>query len=188
MRHSLSGFLSRIITGNRITLSVVGGAIFLYLARPATWTILSGLPLVLIGEATRTWASGFIKKDRELAKDGPYALTRNPLYLGNFMIGIGFSIMANNLILLALFIVVFYLIYSVTIHREERRLIDKFGETFLTYKSSVPVFFPLRLLPPNLDASFNWRLALSHREHHTWLGIAGCIIIFILKLSYFHFK
>ncbi|MBI5096501.1 MAG: isoprenylcysteine carboxylmethyltransferase family protein [Nitrospirae bacterium] len=132
----------------------------------------------------RTWASGFIKKDKELAQEGPYALTRNPLYLGNFLIGLGFSIMACIPILLTLFLLAFSLIYIFTIRNEEKSLSAKFGDTYSAYKSRVPVFFPLRIIPDQRDFSlnFDWQLIWKHREHHTWLGIFGCLIIFILKL------
>src|SRR3990170_6376852 len=103
-------FLRRIIGRNRIILSIIIGSIFLYLATPTRTTILTGVPFILLGETIRTWASGFIKKDKELAQGGPYALTRNPLYLGNFLIGVGFSIMANNLLLLFLFLKTFTII------------------------------------------------------------------------------
>ena len=178
-------FLRRLIGRNRIILSIVIGSIFLYLATPTRTAILTGVPFILLGETVRTWASGFIKKDRELAQGGPYALTRNPLYLGNFLIGVGFSIMANNPALLILFLTVFAVIYGFTIKNEERSLLNKFGDTYLDYKRRVPVFFPrlghVKSAIRGLD--FDWQLVKRHREHHTWLGIAGCFVVFILKVS-----
>src|SRR3990172_10584559 len=134
-------FLQRMIVHNRIILSIIIGSIFLYLATPTRTAILTGIPFILLGETVRTWASGFIKKNRELAQGGPYALTRNPLYLGNFLIGAGFSIMANNLLLLFLFLKIFTLVYIIIIKNEEKSLLEKFGDTYLTYKNKVPVFF-----------------------------------------------
>lgn len=181
-------FLNRIIINNRITLSFVLGALFLYLATPRVKTVLIGTPFILLGEFIRTWASGYIKKNKELAHEGPYAHTRNPLYLGNFFIGIGFTLMANNILLWILFLITFYLIYSLTIQREEKRLLENFGEAFLVYKKRVPAFFPLHINPANPGVHFDWRMVVSHKEHQTWLGIIGCLIIFILKLSYFNLK
>ena len=157
--------------------------------------MLIGIPFILLGETIRTWASGFIKKDKELAQEGPYALTRNPLYLGNFFIGVGFSIMANNLIILAIFLKVFTIVYLITIKNEEKYLFSKFGDAFLEYKRKVPVFFPIKIIPlsPPLQKggegglgnfNFDWQLVKKHREHHTWLGVAGCITIFIIKAAY----
>lgn len=195
---SLLKLLQQIIKNNRIALSFVAGGLFLYFATPASATILIGIPFILVGEAIRTWASGFIKKDKELAQEGPYALTRNPLYLGNFLIGLGFSTMAGNIVLIATFLIIFTLIYSVTIKNEEKRLFDEFGDVFRAYKDRVPVFFPRLSLKSSSpfrqrDVSgsvsyFDWQLFLRHREHHTWLGIIGCLIIFFVKLLYFSTK
>lgn len=193
-------FLRHIIGRNRIILSIITGSIFLYLATPTRTAILTGVPFILLGETIRTWASGFIKKDRELAQGGPYALTRNPLYLGNFLIGVGFSLMANNPALLILFLTVFAVIYGFTIKNEERSLLNKFGDSYLAYKSRVPVFFPVRIIPlyppfkkgdkggfacwRNFSLNFDWQLIWKHREHHTWLGITGCLMVFIVKVSF----
>jgi len=188
--------LQDIIRHHRIALSFIAGGVILYFATPSPTTILAGIPFIFTGEALRTWASGFIKKDKELTQWGPYALSRNPLYLGNFLIGIGFSIVAGNLLLFLLFLIAFTLIYTVTIKNEESRLLARFGYTFIEYRGRVPVFFPI---PPfskhtspstvqrgnNDNRSFDWQLVLGHREHHTWLGILGCLAIFIIKASFF---
>lgn len=190
--------LEQIIKRQRIALSFVAGGMFLYFATPASGTIITGIPFILVGESIRTWASGFIKKEQELAQGGPYAFTRNPLYLGNFLIGIGFSIMAGNIVLIAIFLIIFTIIYSVTIKNEEKKLFDKFGGVFRTYRDRVPVFFPWVSLTSSSPfrqrgmsgsaSYFDWRLFLRHREHHTWLGIVGCLIIFLVKLLYFSTK
>lgn len=179
--------LRRFIEGNRILFSLLTGIFFIYFSRPAFNTILTGIPVIIAGEALRVWASGYIKKDAELATEGPYALTRNPLYLGNFLIGAGFSIMANNLWLAIIFLIIFYLVYSVTIKREEKYLLSKFGRTYREYKNNVPAFFPVKLSPilrSGRNNSFSWKLVHKHREYNTWLGITGCLIIFILKSVY----
>jgi protein-S-isoprenylcysteine O-methyltransferase Ste14 len=191
VQHSFLEFLSRIISKNRITLSFVGAAVFLYFAAPARSTIIAGIPLILIGEIIRTWSSGFIKKNEVLSQSGPYSMTRNPLYLGNFLIGLGFSIMTNNIILLCLFLAVFFFIYTMTIQSEEKLLLAKFGDTYIKYKERVPVFFPLKAASfkksswDNSSVHFDWRLVIKHREHHTWLGIIAGLIIFLVKLAFF---
>lgn len=168
---------------------------FIYYSNPTLKSILIGVPIVFIGEAIRTWASGFIKKAKEIAQEGPYAFSRNPLYLGTFFIGLGFSIMAHNIITLILFLIIFTFIYTLTIKNEEIELTKTFGPAYLSYKRSVPVFFPgfsyimslpLRLLQPNQrgETVFDWGLVKKHREHNTWIGIIGCIIIFLLKIFY----
>ncbi len=195
MLRSFLNFLLHIIGRQRIILSFIAGLSFIYFATPTLTAILIGAPFILLGEAIRTWASGFIKKDKELAQEGPYALTRNPLYLGNFFIGLGFSLMANNLVLLFLFLKIFSIVYIITIRNEDKSLLEKFGDAYLAYKSKVPVFFPFKIIPlsPPLQKgsegglksfNFDWQLVKRHRENHTWVGIAGCLIIFILKAAY----
>lgn len=189
MQQTFSEFLRHTIFKNRITLSFAGAALFLYFASPSRSTVIAGIPFIIIGEIMRTWASGFIKKNEALSQSGPYALTRNPLYAGNFLIGMGFSIMTNRIVLLLIFLVAFYYIYSVTIQNEEKFLSAKFGETFLRYKERVPVFFPFKVLSfrspshENRDAHFEWKLAIQHREHHTWIGIIAGLIIFLVKVT-----
>ncbi len=183
---SLLQVVQSYIGRHRIILSFIAGVTFIYFSTPTRTAIIAGTPFVLLGEMIRTWASGFIKKDKELAQEGPYALTRNPLYLGNFLIGLGFSIMAYNPILLTLFLLAFSLIYIFTIRNEEKSLSARFGDAYIAYKSKVPAFFPLRIIPDQRDFSlnFDWQLIWKHREHHTWLGIFGCLIIFILRAAY----
>ena len=184
MLKAILNFLQNIIERNRIIFSFVGGVSFIYFSKPTMIAILIGTPLILLGEAIRTWASGFINKNKDLAKEGPYAFTRNPLYLGNFFIGIGFSIMSNNLIILYLFVKVFTIVYVITIKNEEKYLLSKFGDAFLEYKNKVPVFFPVKMTQSNFSLNFDWQLVKKHREHHTRLGVAGCITIFVLKAAY----
>ena len=138
----------------------------------------------------RTWASGYIKKNEELSQTGPYAITRNPLYVGNFLIGAGFSVMTGRLLLFLLFIVVFIYIYRVTIQNEETFLSVRFGDTFSRYKERVPVFFPIKFFSSRSashdisGAHFSWKLVIQHREYHTWLGIIAGLIIFLVKLVF----
>ena len=188
MFQSFLDFLRHIIGRQRIILSFIAGLSFIYFATPTLTAILMGVPFIVLGEAIRTWASGFINKGKELAQEGPYELTRNPLYLGNFFIGFGFSIMADNLILFSLFLMTFSFVYVITIRNEERSLSAKFGDVYIAYKTKVPVFFPVRIIPGQRDFSlnFDWRLVKKHREHHTWFGILGCLAIFILKVSFFN--
>ncbi len=183
--------LSRIVSNNRVTLSFVGGVVFLYFATPTLTSILAGIPFIIIGEFIRTWSSGYIRKNEVLAQSGPYAMTRNPLYLGSFLISTGFSIMADRILLISLFLAAFLFIYSVTIQKEEKLLLKKFGDSFLQYKQRVPVFFPTKGLPSmtssqgNSDIHFDWKLVIRHTEHHTWLGIVGGIVIFIVKMLFY---
>jgi protein-S-isoprenylcysteine O-methyltransferase Ste14 len=64
----------------------------LALARPTPASLAAGLLLGFAGEAVRLWASGHIEKTKALATGGPYAHTRNPLYLGSVVMAAGVAV------------------------------------------------------------------------------------------------
>ena len=102
----------------------------------------AGVILMIAGLLVRFWASGYLTKTRALTTSGPYAYTRNPLYLGNFILGLGVSVIANNLILNLYYVVTFTVLYLGTIAEEQKVLQEKFGEPYRDYTQKVPVFFP----------------------------------------------
>ena len=80
----------------RVPMGFVFAAVFLWLARPTWLTMLASLVLVVPGVWLRGYASGYVKKNAELATTGPYAHTRNPLYLGSTLIAFGFAAAAAS--------------------------------------------------------------------------------------------
>src|ERR1700761_102265 len=81
----------------RVPLGFVFAAIFLWLARPSWLFIALSLLLVVPGVCLRAYASGYVKKNAELTMTGPYAYTRNPLYLGSMMIAFGFALASRSI-------------------------------------------------------------------------------------------
>ena len=138
-----------------------------------------GIVIVLLGEGIRFWALGYMeKKGQKLAMSGPYAFVRNPLYVGNFFLGLGVAVIVGNWIITILFLAGFLGIYSGTIRGEEKHLLGMFGKTFEEYCKAVPPFFP-RLTPykaPEKD-SFLWSRIIKHHEYITALGIALMLIL-----------
>lgn len=171
------------VSRHRIITSLVGAALLFGLAHPDLRSILFGFPIVALGEAIRVWSSGHIGKDEWLTVDGPYSLSRNPLYLGNFFLGLGISAMGRSPALLALFLVGFYFIYKPTIASEEKKLAQKFGKDYLDYCERVPRFFPSPRRWSVVWGRFDWRRVLGHREHHTWLGIASILLLLFLRAT-----
>lgn len=108
-----------------------------------------GVPLLVVGQALRFWAAGLIPKYRTLTLDapelitvGPYSMTRNPLYLGNGLMGCGWAVLAGWAWLPA-FAAAFFAIYSlVIIPYEEGFLLERFGEQYARYRASVPQLVP----------------------------------------------
>lgn len=174
--------IGKIISHNRILVSLLLGGAFWFFSTPTFFSIAIGFPFVILGEAIRTWSSGHIRKNQELATTGPYAFTRNPLYLGNGVMGFGFVLMARSAWLLLLFIFCFILIYRFTIRREEEKLSAKFGFQFALYSESVPRFFPRLRAWRQPEAAFNWGLVVKHREHRTWLGILVVLVLMIIRV------
>ncbi|MBI3610833.1 MAG: isoprenylcysteine carboxylmethyltransferase family protein [Nitrospirae bacterium] len=166
----------------RIVLSAGIGALLIYLSRPTGISLLIGLPVVLLGEAIRTWSSGYIRKNKELATDGPYAHTRNPLYLGSFGIGLGFVIMGSSPWVLLIFIIAFGVVYGGVIRSEEGSLMRTFGAPFEHYARTVPRFLPRWARAPYGVGGFDWALVWKHREYQAWLGIAGGVAILFVKM------
>ena len=168
------------VSHHRILCSLVLAIGLWLLARPVPASIFAGLPILLIGEGIRTWSSGQIEKNKTLAREGPYALTRNPLYLGNFFLGAGFSVMAGHWAVIAVFLSAFGFIYGATIRSEEETLARLFGAEYETYKKEVPRFFP-RVPSGRIGGRFQWKLVRKHREFNTWLGIAAGIALMAIK-------
>lgn len=159
----------------RVPLGWIFGGALLYWASPRPATIAAGLPLLAAGCALRTWASGHIRKREELAATGPYAHTRNPLYLGSFLMACGALVMAWNPGLAAVALPLAALLYAEIIRREERYLDARFGERFRAYSREVPRFLPRLRVPAGSLRGFEWRLVWSHREWRAWLGAAALV-------------
>jgi len=174
----------------------VFAAVFLWLARPSLRTMAASLILVVPGLWLRAYASGYVKKNAELATTGPYAHTRNPLYLGSMLIAFGFAAAAWRWEILLALAVLFAAIYIPTIQSEEAFLRGHFAG-FDAYARAVPRLLP-RLTParPTMQedaaegsdsaatGSFSGALYLRHREYNSLIG-AGAIYL-ALALKWMH--
>ena len=157
--------------------------ILLFCANMSDRTFLWGTVLVMIGELIRFWALGFVeKKGQKLAMSGPYAFVRNPLYVGNFFLGLGVVVIVGNWIVLALFLAGFLGIYAGTIRGEEKHLQEMFGTPYEDYCKNVPSFFP-RPTPyaaPTKD-SFLWGRII---KHHEYITVAGILLMLMMIRLY----
>jgi protein-S-isoprenylcysteine O-methyltransferase Ste14 len=148
-------------------------AVFAWLSHPDGSSLLYGVPVSLAGLWLRGWAAGCLAKNQQLATSGPYAYTRNPLYLGTLLVAAGLAIAARNLSLAALFAAVFLLVYLPVIQLEEQHLRHIFPD-YSAYASQVPALWPrwtrARLAGGN---GFGWRLYLRNQEYQAALGFAA---------------
>jgi protein-S-isoprenylcysteine O-methyltransferase Ste14 len=173
----------------RVPLGFVTAAVYVFevARRPAHPAAIAwSLVLVLPGLALRAAASGTVKKNRELAVTGPYAYTRNPLYLGSMLMAAGFAVALLSCPLAVLLAAGFAVIYIPVIASEERFLRDTFPG-FEDYCRRVPRLLP-RFTPAKAqdgqavpgdvstadapDCGFSFALYRKHREYNAALGAA----------------
>ncbi len=170
------------VVRRRVGLGFAAGVAFLVFATPSTASVFWGFWVALAGAVLRAWASGTIVKNEELTTDGPYGLTRNPLYVGNFLIGLGVAVMGGRLWLVGLFLLFFLPVYRALVLKEEKRLKDRYGDAFLSYCKGVPRFVPSwKAWPPPpavYDVARMWRV---HREWRAWLGLYAATLYLLLR-------
>jgi protein-S-isoprenylcysteine O-methyltransferase Ste14 len=165
----------------RVPLGFLTAALYLFelwRRAPKPAAIAWSLVLVLPGLWLRGYASGYVKKNRELTVTGPYAHTRNPLYLGSMLIAAGFAVALLSWPVALVLGLGFAIIYIPVIASEERFLRSAFPE-FGAYCGRVPRLIP-RLSParvtseghPADGAGFSLALYLKHREYNAVLGTA----------------
>ena len=162
----------------RVPMGFAIAAAVLYLAKPTGTLILAGLPVALLGAILRAMAAGVIRKDATLTTSGPYAWTRNPLYLGSFLLGLGFAVMSGSWLAAALIVLPSFVIYPNVIDKEEAHLQRLFPDEFREYCAKVPRFFPRFR---SGQASFSLKQYLANREYQTALGFGAMLAIFIVK-------
>ncbi|HVN20492.1 MAG TPA: isoprenylcysteine carboxylmethyltransferase family protein [Dongiaceae bacterium] len=176
---------SRVARRIRVPLGFVFAVLYFWLAHP-TWNFLgAGCVFIVLGLLLRALASGHVRKNESLATSGPYAHTRNPLYLGSLLIGIGFAIAARSWWVGGIVVAMFLVIYVPVIRDEERFLRERFPQ-FEEYSKRVPRMLP-RLIPARVgegSATFSLQLYLKHREWNALLGSVLLIGALILKMNF----
>lgn len=172
---------SRVARRIRVPLGFAFAVLYVWLAQPTWLSIASGALLVIPGLLLRAVASGHVSKNEQLATSGPYAYTRNPLYLGSLVLAIGFAIAARSWIIGVVMVVLFLAIYLPVIGGEENFLRDKFPE-FAEYTRRVPRLFPRLTAAGNEGGTFSWDLYRKHREYNAFLGAAAIVGVLAAKL------
>jgi len=149
----------------RVNLATVLAVVAVAAARPTHADILRWLPLVLTGVAIRVWARGHLDRRARLTRTGPYAWVRHPLYVGSFLIGLGFSGMLGRWFMPPLFAATYLFMYVPKAIREEQYLRGKYGEEYARYAARTGAVIPLLRRPPaaadDVDAV---RVAACHRS------------------------
>ena len=166
--------------------------VILFMLKPiAPHRVCICLALVVLGQAWRCWAVGYIGlyrgeslKAQRLATHGPYSLMRNPLYFGNFVIGLGWSIMAGPAGI-AIFTLCFCLLYvAVIIPHEEAFLRSRFGTEYEDYCRRVKRFWPSSLRLQDLRGGFDVKVVMRSEIHTIISTVIGTIIIMAVCMCY----
>jgi len=161
------------------------GALVVALARPTPTSLLVGLPLAVVGEALRIWASGHIEKTRSLATGGPYAHSRNPLYAGSLLMALGVAVAGASPWVVLAVAAYFLAFYPSVMAEEEAFLARKFPEEHAAWAASVPLFWP-RLGPGGPRATrFDWERVRMNRE---WRTAAALPLLAALLLVLSHLR
>lgn len=176
---------SRVARRIRVPLGFAFALLYFWLAQPTWRSIAAGAVLIVPGLLIRALASGHVRKNEALATSGPYAHTRNPLYLGSLLIGIGFALAARSWWIGGVLFLMFFAIYVPVIRGEERFLREKFSE-FDEYARRVPRMLP-RITPAQSASDdpggFSMDLYLMHREWNALLGAVGIVAVLVLKMK-----
>ena len=163
-------------------------------ASTSEWSLRLGSAVVLLGEALRLWANGYVghvkvnvtstsgraPKIGRLITAGPYAYVRNPLYLGTFLIGLGFCVAVRNAWLAASGLAVFTLIYRRKIAQEEALIAEEWAEAYRAYHRAVPRWLPVRRRYAHRHGRWSWQGIGASQELKTvvWV-IVGLLAVYL---------
>ncbi len=150
---------------------------FLYLARPSPGSLVAGALFSIAGLLLRAVAAGSIHKDRELAKRGVYSRLRHPLYVGSYLVGMGFSLAGGRWWFPLAFTIPFVWLYVQTIKSENRALARRFGEEYELYRRQVPAVVPRFGGEAPLDLLGGFRVRL-YRRNREWQALTGTVLGF----------
>jgi protein-S-isoprenylcysteine O-methyltransferase Ste14 len=172
---------SRIARRIRVPLGFALALAYVALAQATRGSLLAGICLAAAGLWVRAAASGHVRKNETLATSGPYAYTRNPLYLGSMMMATGFAIAARNWWIAVLLVAMFTLVYWPVIRSEEAFLRERFPE-YPEYERRVPRLLPRLRAPEDTGGHFSWALYRQHREYNASIGAAVMLAVLVAKM------
>jgi protein-S-isoprenylcysteine O-methyltransferase Ste14 len=162
----------------------------LWFAQPRPRSIFLGGIVGVLGLLLRAYAAGYLHKQEVLTVTGPYAYSRNPLYLGSSILAVGAGIAARSWISALILLAYFALFYSIVMRREERELQLKHGSAFNRYAATVPLFFP-RLSPARIGSpvssdgveaqtSAGTFSFTQYSKNHEWQAAVGFVLLLIV--------
>ena len=169
--------LEDILNRLRVRVGLFLAVFVVLLARPTWISILLGVLISFFGLGIRAWASGHLRKEKALAVSGPYRYSRNPLYVGNFLLGIGVVVGARSWWVLGLFFVYYGVFYPPIIRRERDRMRALFPQQYEEYGKKVPLFFPS--IRKHLPAEGQFSRSL-YRQNKEYRALQGTLLIWLI--------
>jgi len=157
----------------RVRLGYPLAIVVLWLARPTPPSIVCGALIGAIGLLVRAYAAGYLHKQQVLATSGPYAYTRNPLYLGSAILAAGAAVAMRSWLSAVILAVYFAVLYSVVMKREEQELRSQHAAAFEEYARIVPLFVPrlTPVIPPSTTpGAFSFAQYRKNREYRAAIG------------------
>jgi protein-S-isoprenylcysteine O-methyltransferase Ste14 len=174
---------SRIARRIRVPLGFVFAVVYMWLAKPTRESLVVGALILVPGLLLRGLASGHVQKDKQLTTSGPYAYTRNPLYLGSLIMAAGFAIAARNWWIVAIMLGMFAVIYIPVIAGEERYLRQTFPD-YDDYARHVPRMLPRLTRYGNQQSAYSSARYWKHREYEASIGCVAVLAILAAKLIF----
>ena len=165
----------------RVPLGFAFAAVFIWMAHPTRNSIVVGALAMIPGLVLRGLASGHVQKDKQLTTSGPYAYTRNPLYLGSLIMAAGFAIAARSWWIVGMMLLMFVVIYVPVIAGEERYLRAAFPE-YDGYARNVPRMLPRFTRYGSQQSAYSSARYWKHREYQASIGCAVVLAILVAKL------
>jgi protein-S-isoprenylcysteine O-methyltransferase Ste14 len=170
---------TEILIKYRSLIGIMALVVILILARPNARSIVIGFFFMMLGMFFRAWSAGYIDKDRELATDGPYSLTRNPLYFGNLLIGSGIVIASHDWTAALIGAAYYVFFFTFLIVVERRRMKTRFGARYEEWARQANLFFP----KIKRISKFNFNIAyfMKNREYRVFFYSLFVIAVLVAK-------
>lgn len=160
------------VARTRVTVGFLVAGVAVWLARPTWISLGSGASIAVAGEVLRVWAAGHLRKGREITRSGPYRYVGHPLYVGSFIMGLGFAVAAGHPFGAGLVVAYLAVTLFAAIRWEEATLRETFGEEFDQYTRGRATFS---------DRRFSIRQVTVNGEHRALLGFAATLAVLSLK-------
>ena len=157
----------------RVPIGYLLAMVAFYLADPTPLSLASGALLAAAGEALRVWAAGHLEKGREVTTSGPYAFTRHPLYVGSSLMGAGFAVASNSVMVAAVVAVYLVTTIAAAVRSEEAHLTDKFGARYPAYRDGSAA---------RVERRFSLARALRNREYRAFAGVIATFALLLAKM------